>query len=57
MLVCPTCKGSLRLEAEEEKGGEVISGMLYCPKCKASYPIEEAIPNMLPPQERSQSGL
>jgi len=49
ILACPACKGDLQLKVEEERGEEVISGSLYCPKCQHSYPIGDAIPNLLPP--------
>lgn len=52
ILVCPVCKGGLKLRVEEEKEKEIISGSLYCPKCGESYPIVEAIPNLLPPDMR-----
>jgi uncharacterized protein len=51
ILACPVCKGKLELKAEEEKGGEIITGSLYCPKCKVNYPIAESIPDMLPPEK------
>lgn len=52
ILVCPVCKGDLRLEIEEENEEEVVSGALYCPKCDVRYPIRDTIPNLLP-QEKS----
>jgi uncharacterized protein len=51
ILACPVCKGKLELKAEEEKGGEIITGSLYCQKCKVNYPIAESIPDMLPPEK------
>jgi uncharacterized protein len=48
ILVCPSCKGDLKLTANEEKDTEVISGSLYCTKCDVKYPIENNIPNLLP---------
>jgi len=53
ILVCPVCKGELELSVEEENEKEIITGSLYCPKCNERYPIVEAIPNLLPPEERS----
>ena len=50
ILACPLCKGQLELSIEEEGEGEVIKGSLHCNKCSASYPIEDGIPNLLPPQ-------
>ena len=49
ILACPVCKGELELSVKEENEKEIVSGSLYCGKCRVSYPIEEAIPNLLPP--------
>ncbi len=53
ILACPLCKGSLELTVEEEDKKEIIKGSLYCRSCSVTYPIEETIPNLLPPQLRS----
>jgi uncharacterized protein YbaR (Trm112 family) len=53
ILACPVCKGELELRVETEEGAEVIKGALFCGKCDETYPIEDAIPNLLPPQMRS----
>ena len=53
ILACPRCKGELALEVTLEEGDEIISGRLGCIACKLSYPIEDAIPNLLPPELRS----
>ncbi|WP_406658301.1 methytransferase partner Trm112 [Methanolobus sp. ZRKC2] len=52
ILACPICKGDLVLNIEKEDEKEVISGTLYCSVCDEYYPIEEGIPNMLPPDLR-----
>ncbi len=52
ILACPVCKGDLELHIGEEKDDEVIVGTLVCKKCGEEYPIEEGIPNMLPPDLR-----
>lgn len=52
ILVCPVCKGELRLTVGEENQEEIISGSLYCGKCKVDYPIVDTIPNLLPPDQR-----
>jgi len=52
ILACPVCKGELQLKIDKEEGKEVIAGSLYCPKCQYSYPIVDAIPNLLPPSEQ-----
>ncbi len=49
ILACPVCKGELELSVEEENKKEIVSGSLHCGKCRVSYPIEDAIPNLLPP--------
>jgi uncharacterized protein YbaR (Trm112 family) len=54
ILVCPVCKGPLELVAEVEKGDEVMTGKLICQRCKVTYPIDESIPNLLPPAQRQQ---
>ena len=52
ILVCPVCKGELELTVEEENEQEVVAGSLYCSRCDVKYPIENAIPNLLPPDQR-----
>lgn len=50
ILACPMCKHHpLELKVAKEDEREVISGTLLCKKCGLSYPIEDGIPNMLPP--------
>lgn len=52
ILACPVCKSPLVLEVEAEENDEVISGSLHCPECPQTYPIIDAIPNLLPPSLR-----
>ena len=52
ILACPMCKGELQLTAEEEEAEEVVKGSLFCAKCNERYPIEDGIPNLLPPDLR-----
>jgi uncharacterized protein len=54
ILACPMCKSELTLTIDEEKDDEVIRGTLYCAKCDERYPIEDSIPNLLPPDLRKQ---
>jgi len=49
ILACPVCKGELELRVEEETEEEVLEGSLYCGECDEEYPIEDGIPNLLPP--------
>ena len=51
IIVCPVCKDELELTVTDEKEGEIISGALICRKCNHTYPIEDTIPNLLPPDE------
>jgi len=44
----------LNIETESE-GGEIETGSLYCKKCDLRYPIEDSIPNLLPPELRQES--
>jgi uncharacterized protein YbaR (Trm112 family) len=53
-LACPVCKGELELRSESEEGDDVITGSLHCAACNESYPIEESIPNLLPPDLRRE---
>ncbi|WP_367343675.1 methytransferase partner Trm112 [Methanomethylovorans sp.] len=52
ILACPLCKGDLVLNVQSKEGDEIITGTLYCEKCNEYYPIDDGIPNMLPPQLR-----
>jgi uncharacterized protein YbaR (Trm112 family) len=45
-------KSPLTLQIDEENGDEVIQGALVCTKCGERYPIEDRIPNLLPPEAR-----
>ncbi|MBI4338667.1 MAG: methytransferase partner Trm112 [Chloroflexi bacterium] len=53
ILACPVCKGPLELRVVQEEGTEVVKGSLFCGTCKESYPIEDSIPNLLPPSLRA----
>ena len=52
ILACPMCKAELQLTIDEENGDEVIRGSLFCAKCNERYPIDDGIPNLLPPDLR-----
>jgi uncharacterized protein YbaR (Trm112 family) len=55
ILACPICKGNLELEIEKEKEDKILNGSLYCPLCSLHYPIEQGIPNLLPPKPKKKS--
>jgi uncharacterized protein YbaR (Trm112 family) len=52
ILCCPLCRGDLVLAVTQEKDHEIVMGTLTCSKCHTTYPIDEGIPNLLPPDER-----
>ena len=54
ILACPVCKGELELSVEAEEGDEVVTGSLSCSSCIETYPIEDTIPNLLPPELRRE---
>jgi len=52
ILRCPLDKHELELEDAEHDGEEIVAGTLVCPECGERYPIEDGIPNLLPPDMR-----
>ncbi len=54
ILCCPVCKGDLKLVVKQENGDEVLEGALECNNCPDTFPIDDGIPNLLPPDLRNQ---
>ena len=52
ILCCPVCRGDLKLSSTRTEGTEILEGNLRCDACKVDYPIEDGIPNLLPPDQR-----
>jgi uncharacterized protein YbaR (Trm112 family) len=52
ILRCPVCRGELGLARRRTDGDEIIEGTLTCAKCGVDYPIQDGIPDLLPPDER-----
>ncbi|HSV41840.1 MAG TPA: methytransferase partner Trm112 [Methanomassiliicoccales archaeon] len=51
ILACPLCKSHpLALKVAKEEVGEIIEGTLTCNKCSIDYPIDDGIPNLIPPK-------
>lgn len=50
IVCCPDDHARLVLDAEREDDGEVLEGTLTCSRCGFVYPIEDGIPNLLPPE-------
>ena len=49
-LVCPVTRDPLKLEiTREDENGDVIEGALVSERINFRYPIEDGIPNLLPP--------
>ena len=55
ILCCPLDKSELELHVEEREDGEVLFGRLVCTECGEEYPIEDGIPNLLPPDMREDT--
>ena len=56
ILCCPVCRGDLTLHATktESETGEILEGSLRCAACPHEYPIEDGIPNLLPPEDDAE---
>ncbi|MFC7114526.1 methytransferase partner Trm112 [Natronoarchaeum sp. GCM10025703] len=52
IICCPLDKSELELEIDEQEDEEILEGSLTCVDCGESYPIEDGIPNLLPPDMR-----
>jgi uncharacterized protein YbaR (Trm112 family) len=52
IVCCPVDKSALELSVEERADGEIVAGTLTCTECSEQYPIEDGIPNLLPPDMR-----
>lgn len=50
VVCCPTDRGDLTLAVTKEEGAEILAGTLTCAVCRHAYPIEDGIPNLLPPE-------
>ncbi|PSP25298.1 hypothetical protein BRC61_00270 [Halobacteriales archaeon QH_10_65_19] len=55
ILCCPLDKHGLELEVDERDDEEILSGSLVCTECGETYPIEDGIPNLLPPDMREEA--
>ncbi|MFB6217717.1 MAG: methytransferase partner Trm112 [Halobacteriaceae archaeon] len=55
IICCPLDKHDLDLDVEErDEDGEILAGSLTCTECGEVYPIEDGIPNLLPPDMREE---
>jgi uncharacterized protein len=56
ILCCPVHKGDLELKVAREEAGDIVEGTLRCGQCRFDYPIEDGIPNLLPPDMHEAKG-
>ena len=50
IVCCPVHKTPLDLKVrKKDDAGDILEGTLRCAKCDFDYPIEDGIPNLLPP--------
>ncbi len=52
ILCCPLDKAELELSVDERDEDEIVEGTLTCTECGEGYPIDDGIPNLLPPDMR-----
>ena len=50
IVCCPVHKSKLRLEVKKQEGDDILEGTLTCGTCRFAYPIQQGIPNLLPPE-------
>jgi SAM-dependent methyltransferase/uncharacterized protein YbaR (Trm112 family) len=55
LLRCPQCHAALRASGEHDEQGIVQTGALICASCEAVYPIREAVPRFVPPENYSST--
>lgn len=48
LIVCPSCRGALDLDAHVVDGDEITSGKLACRSCSRTFAIDRSIPRLLP---------
>jgi uncharacterized protein YbaR (Trm112 family) len=51
IVCCPVHKTPLAAKVtRQDEAGDILEGTLACKACGFAYPIEEGIPNLLPPE-------
>lgn len=54
IICCPVDNSDLELSVEDRDDEEILNGTLTCSECGETYPIEDGIPNLLPPDMRDE---
>jgi len=55
IVCCPIDKHDLDLEVDTRDDDDILEGTLTCTDCGEVYPIEDVIPNLLPPDMRDEA--
>lgn len=55
VVCCPLDKADLELDVDDREEAEILAGTLTCAECGETYPIEDGIPNLLPPDMREEA--
>jgi uncharacterized protein YbaR (Trm112 family) len=55
VVCCPLDKADLELAVDDRDEEEILAGTLTCTECGETYPIEDGIPNLLPPDMREEA--
>lgn len=55
IICCPLDKHELDLSVDDSDDEEILEGTLTCTECGEKYPIEDGIPNLLPPDMREDA--
>jgi uncharacterized protein YbaR (Trm112 family) len=55
VVCCPLDKADLELDVDNRDEEEILAGTLTCAECGETYPIEDGIPNLLPPDMREEA--
>lgn len=55
IICCPVDKSALELTVDDREEDEILAGTLTCTECGEEYPIEDGIPNLLPPDMREDA--
>ncbi len=56
VYVCPACKQRMQMRIVQQRGEEVLEGMLAC-RCGAEFPIADGIPDLVFPRQLAASDL